>query len=134
MVRGRGYDNLPDSDSLSLPNFSTQDYTPVCEVIQPTPKVLHSQDLLTTILNQQVGPPKQLVRDFSMFDITEDLPTTEINAEEDIMPIEPSTAGCGVEASEKQVQVANSGNCTIQISVAIAGYDREEDNELSTSD
>jgi chromosome segregation ATPase len=33
MVGGGRYDNLPDSDSLSLPNFPTQDYTPICEVV-----------------------------------------------------------------------------------------------------
>jgi hypothetical protein len=29
IVGGGRYDNLPDSDSLSLPNFPTQDYTPI---------------------------------------------------------------------------------------------------------
>jgi hypothetical protein len=33
MVGGGQYDNLLDSDSLSLPNFPTQDYTPICEVV-----------------------------------------------------------------------------------------------------
>jgi hypothetical protein len=33
MVGGGRYDNLPDSDSLSLPNFPMQDYTPICEVV-----------------------------------------------------------------------------------------------------
>ena len=33
MVKGGGYDNLPDSDLLSLPNFPTQDYMPVYKVI-----------------------------------------------------------------------------------------------------
>jgi hypothetical protein len=37
MVGGGRYDNLPDSDSLSLPNFPTQDYTPICKVVQPEP-------------------------------------------------------------------------------------------------
>jgi hypothetical protein len=101
MVRGGQYDNLPDSDSLSLPNFPTQDYTPLSEVVQPVLKVPHSQDLLATILNQMARPPKQLVPDLSMFDMTEDLPATNINAEEEVMTIEPSTAGCGVEASGK---------------------------------
>jgi hypothetical protein len=39
--------------------------------------------------------------DLSVFDMTEDLPTTNINAEEEVMTIEP--AGCGIEASGKQV-------------------------------
>jgi hypothetical protein len=51
MVGGGRYENLPDSDSLSLPNFLMQDYTPVSKVVQPTLKVPHSQDLLATILN-----------------------------------------------------------------------------------
>jgi hypothetical protein len=58
MVGGGRYDNLLDSDSLSLQNFPTQDYTPVCEVVQPALKVPHSQDLLVTILNQTARPPK----------------------------------------------------------------------------
>jgi hypothetical protein len=105
MVGGGRYDNLLDSDLLSLPNFPTQDYTPICEVVQPALKVPHSQDLLATILNQTARPPKQLVHDFSVFDITEDLPATNINVEEEVMTIEPSTAG-----------------------------DEEEDDELSASD
>jgi hypothetical protein len=45
--------------------------------------------------------------------MTEDLPTTNINAEEEVMTIEPSIAGCGIEASRKQVQVVDSGNCAL---------------------
>jgi hypothetical protein len=136
MVGGGRYDNLPDSDLLSLPNFLTQDYTPICEVVQPEPalKVPHSQDLLATILNQTARPPKQPVPDLSVFDMTEDLPITNINVEEEVMTIEPSTAGCGVEASGKQVQVADSGNCTLQIIAAMAEHDEEEDDELLASD
>jgi hypothetical protein len=112
MVGGGRYDNLPDSDSLSLPNFPTQDYTPIWEVVQPelALKVLYSQDLLATILSQMARPPKQPVPDLSMFDMTEDLPTTNINAEEEVMIIEPSIVGFGVEASGKQVQVTDLGN------------------------
>jgi hypothetical protein len=58
MVGGGRYDNLPNSDSLSLPNIPTQDYTPICEVVQLVLKVPHSQDLLATILNQTARPPK----------------------------------------------------------------------------
>jgi hypothetical protein len=76
-------------------------------------KVPHSQDLLATILNQTARPLKQAVPNLSVFDMTEDLPATNINAEEEVMTIEPSTAGCGVEASRKQVQVADSGNCAL---------------------
>ena len=50
------------------------------------------------------------------------------------MPVEPSTAGCGMEASGKQVQVADSGNYAIQISIAMAEHDGEEDDELLASD
>jgi hypothetical protein len=134
MVGGGRYDNLPDSDLLSLPNFPTQDYTPICKVVQPALKVLHSQDLLATILNQTARPPKQPVPDFLVFDMTEDLLATNINVEEEVMTIEPSTTGCGVEASEKQVQVADSGNCALQIIAAMAEHDEEEDDELSASD
>jgi predicted RNase H-like nuclease (RuvC/YqgF family) len=45
--------------------------------------------------------------------MTEDFPTTNINAEEEVMTVEPSTAGCGVEASGKQVHVVDSGNCAL---------------------
>jgi hypothetical protein len=133
---GGRYDNLLDLDSLSLPNFPTQDYTPICEVIQPelALKVLHSQDLFATILNQTTRPPKQPVPDLSIFDMTEDLPTTNIIAEEKVITIEPSTAGCGVEASGKQVQVADSGNCALQRIAAMAEHDEEKDDELSASD
>jgi hypothetical protein len=136
MAGGGRYDNLPDSDSLSLPNFPMQDYTPICEVVQlePALKVPHSQDLLATILNQTARPPKQPVPDLSVFDMTEDLPITNINAEEEVMTIEPSIAGCGVEASGKQVHVADSGNCALQIIAAMAEHDEEEDDELSASD
>jgi hypothetical protein len=136
MVGDGRYDNLPYSDSLSLPNFPTHDYTPICEVVQPEPalKVPHSQDLLATILNQTARPPKQPVLDLSVFDMTKDLPTTNINAEEEVMTIEPSTAGCGVEASGKQVQVADSGNCALQRIVAMAEHNEKEDDELSASD
>ena len=34
MVRGRRYDNLPDLDLLSLPNFPTQDYRVVLSGIR----------------------------------------------------------------------------------------------------
>jgi hypothetical protein len=79
----------------------TQDYTPICEVIQLVLKVPHSQDLLATILNQTTRPPKQPMPDLSVFDMLEDLPATNISVEEEVMTIEPSTAGCGVEASGK---------------------------------
>jgi hypothetical protein len=88
---------------------------PIYEVVQPEPalKVPHSQDLLATILNQTARPPKQPVLNLSVFDMTEDLPTTNINAEEEIMTIEPSTIGCGVQVSGKLVQLADSRNCAL---------------------
>ena len=52
-------------------------------------------------MNQQARPPKQLVPDFFVFDIIEDLPAIKINTEEEVMPIEPNTVVCGVEASRK---------------------------------
>jgi hypothetical protein len=72
--------------------------------------------------------------DLSVFDMTEDLPATNINAEEEVMTIEPSTTSCGVEASRKQVQVVDLGNCALQIIAAMAEHDEEEDDELSPSD
>jgi TolA-binding protein len=45
--------------------------------------------------------------------MTEDLPATNINGEEEVMTIKPSTVGCDVEASGKQVQVADLGNCAL---------------------
>jgi hypothetical protein len=58
-------------------------------------------------------PPKLPVPDLSVFDMTKDLPTTNINAEKEVMIIEPSIVGSGVEATGKQVQVVNSGNCAL---------------------
>jgi hypothetical protein len=86
---------------------------PLSEVVQPALMVPHLQDLLATILNQSARPPPMPVTDHSMFDMTEDLPATNINAEEEVMTIESSTAGCGVEASGNQVQSTNSGDCTL---------------------
>ena len=71
--------------------------------------------------------------DLSVFDMTKDLPATNINVKEEVMTIEPSTACCGMEASGKQVQVADSGNCTLYIIAAMAEHDEEEDDELSSS-
>jgi hypothetical protein len=39
-----------------------------------------------------------------------------------------------VEASGKQVQVADSGNCALQIIAAMAEHDKEEDDELLAND
>jgi hypothetical protein len=78
--------------------------------------------------------PKQPVPDLSVFDMTEDLPTTNISAEDEVMTIEPSTTGCGVEGSGKQVQATNLGNCALQRIAAMAEHDEEEDDELSASD
>ena len=58
MVGGGRYDNLLDSNSLSLSNFPTQDYIPIYEVVQLVLKFLHLQDILPIILNQTVGLPK----------------------------------------------------------------------------
>jgi hypothetical protein len=66
--------------------------------------------------------------------MTEDLSATKINAEEEVLTIEPSTASCGVEASGKQVQPMDSGNCALQIIAAMAEHDEEEDDELLASD
>ena len=81
-----------------------------------------------------VQPPKQLEPDLLVFDMIEDLPATNINVEKEVMTIEPSTASCGMEISRKQVQVADSRNCAIQISIAMAEHGREEDNELLEGD
>ena len=88
-------------DSLSLPNFPLQDYTPIYMVVQLALKVPYVQDLLATILNQRARPPKQLMPDLSMFDMTEDLLISNINAEEEVITIEPNIAGCSMEASGK---------------------------------
>jgi hypothetical protein len=111
MLGSRQYENLPNSNLLSLPNFPTQDYTPLSEVVQPMLKVLHLQDLLATIMNQPARPPPIPVTDHSMFDMIEDLPATNINAEEEVKAIELSIAGCGVEASGNQVQSMDLGDC-----------------------
>jgi hypothetical protein len=50
------------------------------------------------------------------------------------MIIEPSIVGSGVEASGKQVQVTDLGNCTLQRIAAMAEHDEGEDDELSAND
>jgi len=77
---------------------------------------------------------RQLVLDFSVFEMREDLPATKIDAEEQVMPIEPSTACCGVEGTQKQEKATDSGNSAIEISTAMAEHDGEEDDELLASD
>ena len=72
--------------------------------------------------------------DLSVFDMTKDLSATDINAEEEVMTITPSTVDCGVKASGKQVQLTDAGNCTLQTIVAMAKHDEEENNKLSASD
>jgi hypothetical protein len=125
MLGGGRYENLPDSGSLLLPNFPTQDYMPLSKVVQPVLKVPHLQDLLATILNQPARPLPVPMTDHSVFDLIEDLPATNINAEEEVMTIEPSTVGCGVEASGNQVQSADSGDCGLQIIAAMVEHDEE---------
>ena len=46
-------------------------------------------------------PPKQLMPDLSVFNMTVDLLATNINAKDEVMTIEPNTTGCGMEASGK---------------------------------
>jgi predicted RNase H-like nuclease (RuvC/YqgF family) len=74
------------------------------------------------------------VPDLSVFDMTEELPTTNINAEEEVMIIEPSIVGSSVEASGKKVQITDLGNCALQRITAMAEHDEGEDDELSTND
>jgi hypothetical protein len=66
--------------------------------------------------------------------MTEDLPTTNINAEEEVMTIEPSIVGSGMEASRKQVQVTDLENYALQRIAAMVEHDEGEDDELSASD
>jgi hypothetical protein len=54
--------------------------------------------------------------------------------EEEVMTIEPSTIGCGVEVGGNQVQSVDSRDCTLQIIAAMVEHDEEQDDELSASD
>ena len=74
------------------------------------------------------------VTDHSIFDTIEDLPSININVEEEVKTIEPSSAGCGMEASGNQVQLVDSRDCFLQIVVTMAEHDEEQDDELPTSD
>jgi hypothetical protein len=47
------------------------------------------------------------------------------------MTIEPSTAGCSVEASRNQMQSKDSGDCAPEINVLMADSDEEQDEQLS---
>jgi hypothetical protein len=71
-------ENLLESDSLLLPNFPTQDYTPHSEVAEVAVPAPHLQELFATILNQPTQPPCAAMSGRSVFDMMEDLPTTDI--------------------------------------------------------
>ena len=131
MVGSRQYDNLPDSDSLSLPNFLDAG---LYANLRGSTACAEGSTFVRPTYNNSESTPKQLVLDLLVFDMTKDLLATNINAEEEVIVIEPSTVGCGMEASGKQVQVADSENCAIQISAAIAEHDGEEDDELLKGD
>jgi hypothetical protein len=70
-----------ESDSLSLPNFSTQDYTPLSAVSQLPLHVPLLHELLARILDQPTQPVPAGVDDPLIFDMMEDLSTTNINVE-----------------------------------------------------
>jgi hypothetical protein len=57
--------------------------------------------------------------------MTEDLPATNINVEQVVMTIEPSTAGCGMEAGGNQMQSTNFGDYALEINVAMVDSDEE---------
>jgi hypothetical protein len=93
-------------------------------------QVPHPQKLLAKILNQSARPPPVPMTDHLVFNMTEDLSATNINAKQVVMTIEPSTASCGVEVGGNQVQSADLGDCALKINVAMEDSDEEHDEEL----
>jgi hypothetical protein len=60
----------------------------------------------------------------------EDLPAIEINAEQVVMRIQPSSAGCGVEAGRNHILSTDSKDCVLEINVAMRDSNEEDNKEL----
>ena len=103
---------------------------PLSKVAQLVVSMPHSQNLLATVLNQPTQPLSVHVTNLSMIDIIEDLPTTKINVEQVVMRIEPSSAGCGVEAGGNHMLSMDSKDCVLEINVAMQDSNEEDKEEL----
>jgi hypothetical protein len=73
--------NLLKLDSLLLPNFPTQYYTPLSKVAKLGLYVPRPQELLAIILYQPTQPLHVAMSGQSVFDMIEDLLATDMNAE-----------------------------------------------------
>jgi hypothetical protein len=69
----------------------------------------------------------------SVFDMTEDLPATDINAEQVVMIIGSSNAGCGVEAGGNHVLSTDFEDYALEINVAMPDLEEEEDEEIPSA-
>jgi hypothetical protein len=73
--------NLTKFDSLSLLNFPSHDYVQLLAVAQSAFHVRHPQQIFIASLNKPLQPPCAALSGPLVFNILEDLPSTDINAE-----------------------------------------------------
>jgi hypothetical protein len=120
-------ENLLNSESLSLPNFPTQDYMTLSEVAVPMPRL---QKLFVTILNQPTRPPCTAMSGQSVFDLMEDLSATDSTTEQVDTRSEPSTTGFVVEAVVEHPLSKEREDGGVKVNVAMEDLEEDEDEVL----
>jgi hypothetical protein len=127
---GEPLENLIESDSLSLLKFSTQDYMSLSAVPQFVLHALHQQQIFATILNR----PLQLLCAASScpsdFNMLEDLPTIDINAEHVEISTEPSGTVIAVVNGRNHLPLMNSQERTTKVDVVVLDTNELDNDEL----
>jgi hypothetical protein len=124
-------ENLLELKSLLLPNFPTQDYLPLSEVANVAVHVPLPQELLATILKQPARPLCMAMNGQLVFDMMEDLSTTDIIAAQVEARTEPSTTGCVVEAGGNHPVSKEVEECGAEVNVGMEDSDEDDDEVLS---
>jgi hypothetical protein len=122
--------NLIELDSLLFPNFSMQDYMPLSAVPQPALYVPLLQQLLATNFEQPARLTRAAMSGPLVFDMMEDLPTTDINAEQVDMNMKPSSADRAVKAGGDHPPSMDSEECTFEVDIVVYDTDEEENEVL----